>query len=97
MSTQTPPKPADLRGLTIPGEERRPDSVTPPPAARPDRLLRLPAVLDRTGRGRTSTLEDVKAGRFPQPIKAGRATLWSEAEVHAWIAERIRANREGAR
>jgi prophage regulatory protein len=97
MRIEPPPKPANLPVLPIPGEERRPDSVTPPPAARPDRLLRLPAVLDMTGRGRTSTLEDVKAGRFPQPIKAGRATLWSEAEIQIWIGERIRANREGAR
>lgn len=58
-------------------------------AARPDRLLRLPEVLTATGRGRTATLDDVKAGRFPAPCKAGRATLWAESEVQAWIAERL--------
>lgn len=63
----------------------------------PERLLRLPAVMAMTGRGRTATLDDVKAGRFPAPVRIGRATCWAESEVQAWIAERIRASREGAR
>lgn len=61
-----------------------------------ERLLRLPQVMSMTGRGRTATLDDVKAGRFPSPIKIGRATCWAESEVLAWIAERIRDSR-GAR
>jgi len=63
----------------------------------PERLLRLPQVMEMTGRGRTATLDDVKAGRFPAPIKIGRATCWAESEVQRWIVERIRASRGGAR
>jgi prophage regulatory protein len=37
-----------------------------------------------------------KAKKFPAPIKIGKArNAWVEAEVDAWIAERIRA-RDGA-
>ena len=61
-----------------------------------ERLLRLPLVLQTTGRGRTATLDDVKAGRFPKPIKVGTASMWLHSEVQAWIAARVQATREGA-
>ena len=36
-----------------------------------------------------------KAKKFPAPIKIGKArNAWVEAEVDAWIAERIRARDE---
>lgn len=60
-----------------------------------ERLLRLPAVLELTGRGRTAVLDDVKAGRFPRPIKVGSASMWLHSEVQAWIGERIRQSRGG--
>jgi prophage regulatory protein len=62
-----------------------------------ERLLRLPAVLELTGRGRTAVLDDVKAGRFPRPIKVGAASMWLHSECQAWIAERVRASREVAK
>ncbi len=55
----------------------------------PDRLLRLPAVLSAVGLGRTAVLDRVKAGAFPQPRKVGRATLWSERAVQAWIKAQL--------
>ena len=58
------------------------------------RLLRLPAVLDRTGMGKTQLLEAVRTGRFPQrvaPLEGGRAVAWVEDEVEADIASRIAA------
>lgn len=58
-----------------------------------ERLLRLPQVLEMTGRGRTATLDDVRIGRFPAPIKIGSAALWVETEVQAWIAERVAEHR----
>lgn len=58
-------------------------------------LLRLPQVLAMTGRGRTSTLDDVKAGTFPKPIKIGSASFWVCSEVQAWIAARVRESRGG--
>lgn len=58
-----------------------------------ERLLRLPAVLELTGRGRTAWLDDVKAGKAPKPIKIGAATFWLWSECQAWIAGRIRESR----
>jgi len=58
-----------------------------------EKLLRLPAVLELTGRGRTAVLDDVKAGRFPKPIKVGAASMWLLSECRAWIADRIRESR----
>ncbi|MBL8352646.1 MAG: AlpA family phage regulatory protein [Burkholderiaceae bacterium] len=77
------------------GEQKTASGTAPAVAGLPDRLLRLPAVLLLTGRGRTVTLDDVKAGRFPAPIRVGRATLWSEREIQGWIADRIRTARGG--
>jgi prophage regulatory protein len=57
------------------------------------RLLRLPAVLDRTGLSR-STL--YATPDFPKSVKVGdRAVAWSEDEVDAWIAAKLDA-REAA-
>lgn len=65
----------------------------PATIARGETLLRLPQVLAMTGRGRTSTLDDVKAGTFPKPIKIGAASLWVCSEVQSWIAARVRESR----
>lgn len=61
-----------------------------------DRFLRLTAVMEMTGRSRTSTLDDVRAGKFPQPVKLGGVTVWLESEVQAWMAERVRQARGAA-
>jgi prophage regulatory protein len=58
------------------------------------RLLRLPAVLDRTGMKKTQLLEAVRDGRFPKrvaPLEGGRAVAWVEDEVEAYIETRIAA------
>lgn len=61
------------------------------------KLLRLNAVLDRTGLSRSTCYELIGAGRFCQPVKIGpRAIAFPESEVDAWIASRI-AEREGVR
>lgn len=52
------------------------------------RFLRLPAVLEMTGRGRTATLDDVKAGTFPKPLKVGSASMWRQTDVQAWMAQK---------
>lgn len=50
-------------------------------------ILRLPAVLARTGRSRTSWYEDIKAGRAPIGIRIGpRAVGWFEEDINAWLA-----------
>ena len=55
------------------------------------RLLRLPDVLERTALSSSTLYRLVNAGRFPRPLKlTERSSAWVEAEVDAWIAERIR-------
>ena len=57
-----------------------------------DNVVRLPEVINRTGRSRSSIYADVKTGRFPQPFKLGvnaRAIGWSEAAIDRWIREQM--------
>ncbi len=73
------------------GEHKTGGDDAPTPTT--ERLIRLPAVLAAVGLGRTAVLDRVKAGNFPRPVKIGRATCWREAEVSAWIRERVRESR----
>jgi prophage regulatory protein len=62
------------------------------------KLIRLPEVLAKTGLTRTRAYALIAKGEFVQPVKlseGGRAIAFPEAEVDAWIAERIEA-REAA-
>lgn len=66
----------------------------------PDKLLRLPAVLQMTGFARTCLYRAISSPpgsdhRFPRPMKRGRVSLWPESEVLAWI-ERQKAQRNAA-
>ena len=54
-----------------------------------DRILRLPAVMERTGLKRSTLYDWMRQGTFPQPIKLGeRAVGWPESAVAEWIASR---------
>ena len=54
------------------------------------RILRLPAVMDVTGLGRTTVYEQMAAGRFPKPIKLSeRAVGWLEADIQNWIETKV--------
>ena len=56
------------------------------------RILRLPAVITRTGLARATIYAHISQGSFPAPIKLGlRASGWVEAEVEGWVASRIAA------
>lgn len=80
------------------GEHKTGEGVAAPVG--PDRLLRLPAVMAAVGAGRTFVLDRVRAGTFPQPVRIGRATMWSEHAVQRWIAAQIESSRsdvKGAR
>lgn len=54
----------------------------------PDRLLRMPDLKPITGMGKTRTYDEIKRGRFPQPVKLGRMSAWPESEIHAWVEAR---------
>lgn len=62
------------------------------------RILRPPAVIDRTGRPRTGLYDDMARGTFPRPIKlsGARAVGWPEHEVEQIVAARIRGDDDGA-
>ena len=64
-------------------------------AHQPDRLLRLPELKPITAMGKSRTYEEIKAGRFPKPVKLGRLSAWSEAEIRAWVEAR-KAERNAA-
>lgn len=48
----------------------------------PDRLLRLPEVLERVPVSKSTLWSWVKSNKFPKPIKLGpRTTCWKESEI----------------
>ena len=60
------------------------------------KLIRLPVVLEKTGLTRTRLYVLITKSEFVQPVKLsanGRAIAFPEAEVDAWIADRM-AQRE---
>jgi prophage regulatory protein len=59
------------------------------------RFLRRPAVEAITGLSRSTIYSLMQTGSFPRPARIGdRAVAWPEAEIEAWIAERLQ-NRGG--
>jgi len=58
-------------------------------------LLRLPAVMERTGLKRSTLYKRVREGSFPKPVAIGpQGRAWVDTEVDAWIAEVIDQSRK---
>jgi prophage regulatory protein len=56
------------------------------------RLLRLPAVLQKVGLGRSRWYDEVRTGNAPGPVRLSeRAVAWREDEIDEWIDSRPRA------
>ena len=54
------------------------------------KVLRLPDVMDRVGLGSSFIYLLIQRGDFPKPVHLGkRAVGWPEAEVNAWLGERL--------
>ncbi len=54
----------------------------------PDRLLRLPQLLEIVPIGRSTIWAYVRDGRFPAPVRLGsRCTVWRESDVQSWLAQ----------
>lgn len=52
----------------------------------PDRILRLNAVLDRTGLSRSTLYRKVDQGTFPAQVRIGlRCVGWRESAVSDWM------------
>lgn len=52
-------------------------------------ILRMPAVLAKTGLSRSTVYAEMARDRFPKGIKLGeRAVGWAESEIAAWLESR---------
>ncbi|QYU67636.1 AlpA family phage regulatory protein [Leptolyngbya sp. 15MV] len=52
----------------------------------PDRILRLNAVLDRTGLSRSTLYRKMQAGSFPRNVQIStRCAGWRESSIEAWL------------
>jgi prophage regulatory protein len=59
-------------------------------------LLRLGAVLNKTGKTITNLYKAMKDGSFPKPVATGpRTRAWVEEEVDAWIEQQIERRDRG--
>ena len=57
-------------------------------------VLRLPAVMARTGLARSTIYEKISRNEFPRHVKLGaRASGWIAAEVEDWLERRIAESR----
>lgn len=55
-------------------------------ADKPDRILRLPAVLDLTGLSRSTLYRKIRAGTFPRQVALStRCAGWRESSLSAWM------------
>ena len=52
----------------------------------PDRILRLPAVLARTGLSRSTLYRKIEQGKFPRQIKISeRCAGWRQSAIEEWL------------
>ena len=59
------------------------------------RILKLPSVVERTGKSRSPIYVDIQLGLLPRPVKLGaRAVGWPEHEIDQIIAARIAGKSE---
>ncbi len=59
------------------------------PTNAPQRLLRLPEVLQRVALSKSTLYARVREGSFPRPVHLGSLSAWVESEIDAWIAVQI--------
>lgn len=64
--------------------------MIPQTTQHPPMLLRLPAVLERSGYSESGLYEAMARGEFPRPRKRGATAVWVESEVSDAIARQIR-------
>lgn len=52
----------------------------------PDRILRIKAVLERTGLSRSTMYRKMQNGTFPKNVQIStRCAGWRESAIHAWL------------
>ena len=58
------------------------------------RLIRIREVMNKTGLSKSSVYDLMAQGLFPQTVRlTGRSVAFIEAEIDAWMAERIAARK----
>jgi len=60
-------------------------------------ILRIPAVMARTGLARSTIYRRISQGTFPKPVRLGpgaRASGWIESEINDWLNQCIEASRK---
>jgi prophage regulatory protein len=58
-------------------------------------VIRLPEVIRRVSKSRSSIYSDVANGLFPRPVSIGmHAKGWIEGEIALWVSEKIRARNQ---
>lgn len=58
--------------------------------AAPDRIIRLPAVLQRTGLSRSTLYRKILEGSFPRQVAISHRCIgWRESAVEAWLANPV--------
>jgi len=71
-------------------EEERAPAATAPGATRSRRLLRFPAIRERTGLSRSTIWRLERRGAFPRHRQiSANAVAWLEEEVEFWIGQRV--------
>ena len=56
------------------------------PTDSPARILRLKAVLERTGLSRSTLYRKIQAGRFPAQVRTSdRCIGWRESDIERWL------------
>lgn len=63
--------------------------------AEPDRILRLPTVLQRTGLSRSTLYHKIREGTFPRQLRISiHGAGWRESAIQRWIADPARYREE---
>lgn len=60
-----------------------PDNTNAP---EPTGLLNLTDLIAEIRMGHSWIYDEIKAGRFPHPIKLGRASRWRRSDISKWLA-----------
>jgi prophage regulatory protein len=93
-STSTEPSTERVAGRS---EEERAPAATAAGATRSRRLLRFPAIRERTGLSRSTIWRLERRGAFPKHRRiSANAVAWLEEEVEFWIGQRVSDERNPA-
>jgi len=53
------------------------------------RLMKMAAVIDHTGYGKSRIYELMNEGTFPRPLKMKKKVLWRSDQIQTWIKDQI--------